>query len=50
MGTEAELATFKSPHDVVITTERLKLRPVQPRADIHAIHRMRRNPNAMKYM
>ncbi|ETS85038.1 hypothetical protein PFICI_03063 [Pestalotiopsis fici W106-1] len=50
MGTEAELATFKSPHGVIIKTQRLKLRPVYPLTDIHVIHRMRRNPNAMKFM
>ncbi|KAK9773394.1 putative N-acetyltransferase domain-containing protein [Seiridium cardinale] len=50
MGTEAELAAFKSPHDVVITTQRLRLRPIYPLTDIHAIHRMRTNPNSMKYM
>lgn len=50
MGTEAELATFKSPHDVIVKTQRLKLRPVSPMTDIHVIHRMRQNPNGMKYM
>lgn len=50
MGTEAELASFKAPHDTVIITSRLKLRPVYPLTDIHIIHRMRRNPNSMKHM
>lgn len=50
MGTEAELATFKSPHDVIVKTQRLRLRPVSPMTDIHVIHRMRQNPNGMKYM
>ncbi|KAI1875991.1 uncharacterized protein JN550_001487 [Neoarthrinium moseri] len=48
MGTEAELSTFKSPHDVVVETERLRLRPVYPLTDLYVFHRMRRNPRSMQ--
>ncbi|KAH8662134.1 GNAT domain-containing protein [Xylariales sp. PMI_506] len=50
MGTEAELAALIPPHDVVIVTERLILRPVRPLTDLHVLHGIRRNANAMRYM
>ncbi|KAI0130152.1 GNAT domain-containing protein [Xylariales sp. AK1849] len=49
MGTEAELASLTSPHNIVITTERLHMRPVRPTTDLYVMHTIRRSSNAMKF-